>query len=113
MCSAYLHINIQHTGLDEALGRVRSPLENLRAEIDELRAAAAQAVKQLEGKLNERQSILSAHRRLELLLDAEQGLQRMEVCIYIRVCVCACARARAHVRARARARARVHVHVRM
>jgi len=84
----------------------------LRAEIDELRAAAAQAVKQLEGKLNERQSILSAHRRLELLLDAEQGLQRMEVCIYIRVCVCACSCARAHVHARERACAHVHVHVR-
>lgn len=65
-------------GLDEALSRVRSPLENLRAEVDELRAAAALSVKQLEGKLNERQSILCAHRRLELLLDAEQGLQRME-----------------------------------
>jgi conserved oligomeric Golgi complex subunit 2 len=65
-------------GLDEALCRVRSPLEHLRAEIDELRTAAAQAVKQLEGKLSERESILTAHRRLELLLDAEQGLQRME-----------------------------------
>ena len=65
-------------GLDEALSRVRSPLQSLRTEIDELRAAAAQAVKQLEGKLNERHNILSAHRRLELLLDAEQGLQRME-----------------------------------
>ena len=65
-------------GLDEALSRVRSPLENLRAEIDELRTAAAQAVKQLEGKLSERESILAVHRRLELLLDAEQGLQRME-----------------------------------
>ena len=57
---------------------MRSPLENLRAEIDELRTAAAQAVKQLEGKLSERESILAVHRRLELLLDAEQGLQRME-----------------------------------
>jgi hypothetical protein len=66
-------------GLDEALGRVRSPLENLRAEVDELRGVAGHAVKQLDGKLSERHSILSAHRRLKLLLDVEQGLQRMEV----------------------------------
>jgi hypothetical protein len=65
-------------GLDEALLRVRSPIENLRAEVDELRAAAFHAVSQVEVKLRERHSILSAHRRLELMLDAEQGLQRME-----------------------------------
>ena len=65
-------------GLDEALGRVRSPLENLRSEVDELRGVADHAVKQLEAKLGERQSVVSARRRLELLLDVEQGLQRME-----------------------------------
>jgi hypothetical protein len=74
-------------GLDEALCRVRSPLEHLRAEIDELRTAAAQAVKQLDGKLSERESILTAHRRLELLLDAEQGLQRMEALLLREVAV--------------------------
>ena len=39
-------------GLDEALSRVRSPLETLRMEIDELRAAAAQAVTQLGERIH-------------------------------------------------------------
>ena len=69
-------------GLDESLCRVRLPVENLRTEVDELRVAAATAVAQVEGKLHERQAMLLESRRLNILLDAEKGLQRMEALLH-------------------------------
>eukprot|EP00960_Hanusia_phi_P076111 768518-Hanusia_phi.AAC.3 len=65
-------------GLDSLLSRVRAPVESLRTEMMELRESTAGVLMQLEGKLEERSSILSAQHRLELLLDIEMGLSRME-----------------------------------
>lgn len=65
-------------GLDAALMRVRLPVNSLREEVGELRNAAAEAVRTMDHRLDERHAVTSQRRRLCLLLDAEQGLQRME-----------------------------------
>jgi len=65
-------------GLDKAVSKVKAPVELLRAEIQEVRDAAAAQVDQLDAKLSERRALLQAQRRLELLLNAEESITRME-----------------------------------
>jgi hypothetical protein len=66
-------------GLDKALSRVRTPVEALRSEVQQIRDAAAAAAEQFDSKLDERQLLLKTERKLTLLLDIEQGIQKLEV----------------------------------
>ena len=65
-------------GLDKALSRVRTPVESLRAEVQQIRDAAAAAAEQVDGKLEERRVLLKTERRLALLLDVELGVCKLE-----------------------------------
>jgi hypothetical protein len=66
-------------GLDKALSRVRTPVDALRTEVQQIRDAAAAAAEQVETKLEEREVLLKSERRLTLLLDVEIGIQKLEL----------------------------------